>query len=324
MGTVNLAPGIKEIRVAAQRIRGLVRRTPLLAAAPTKEQPQAVRGLLLKLEALQVTGSFKPRGAVNALLALPSARLQRGIVTASGGNHGLAVAYAGWAAGIPATIFLPRSVAPNKLSKFAAWGAQVVLSGEVWDDSNCAALRHAEAEGLAYIHPFADPNVIAGQGTIAIEILAEAPELDTLVVAIGGGGLISGVAIAARALKPDIRIIGVEPMGAPTLHASLAADRLVELTSLATAAVTLAPRRSEPLNFAIVRQSVDRIVLVEDAEMRAAARWLWNEMGIAAELSGAAAVAALLAGHYRPGPEERICAVVCGAGTDGIASEAPC
>jgi threonine dehydratase len=258
---------------------------------------EAARGLLLKLEALQVTGSFKPRGAVNAVLALPSVRLQRGIVTASGGNHGLAVAYAGWAARIPATIFLPRSVAPEKLSKFAAWGAQVVVSGEVWDDSNRAALRHAEAEGLAYIHPFADPNVIAGQGTVALEILAEAPELDTLIVAVGGGGLISGVAIAAKSLKPAICIVGVEPVGAPTLHASLAADRLVELTSLDTAALTLAPRRSELLSFGTIWQSVERIVLVEDTEMRAAARWLWNEMGIAAELSGAAAVAALLAGH---------------------------
>ena len=319
---MTLAPGINEIRAAAERIRGLVRQTPLLTAAPVKEHPQAVRGLLLKLEALQVTGSFKPRGAVNALLVLPSARLQRGVVTASGGNHGLAVAYAGWAAGIPATIFLPRSVAPAKLAKFAAWGAQVAVSGEVWDDSNYAALRHAEAEGLAYIHPFADPNVVAGQGTIALEILAEAPQLDTLIVAIGGGGLISGVAIAAKSLRPDIRIVGVEPTGAPTLHESLAADRLVELTSLETAAVTLAPRRSELLNFAIIRKTVERIVLVEDAEMRAAARWLWNEMGIAAELSGAAAVAAVLAGHYRPAPEERICAIVCGAGTDGIASEA--
>jgi threonine dehydratase len=248
----------------------------------------------------------------------------RGIVTASGGNHGLAVAYAGRAAGVPATVFLPRSVGADKLAKFAAWGHRVVVSGKDWDDSNRAALEHAEAEGLAYIHPFADRNVIAGQGTIALEILAEAPELDTVVVAIGGGGLISGVAIAAKSVNPDIRVIGVEPAGASTLHESLAADRLVELTRLDTAAVTLAPRRSEPLNFAIVGETVDRIVLVEDAEMRAAARWLWSEMGIAAELSGAAAVAALLAGHYHPAPDERICAIVCGAGTDGIGSEAPC
>ncbi len=311
-------PGIDEVRTAAQRIRGFVRRTPLLAAAPVKEAPGLAQGLLLKLEALQVTGSFKARGAINAVFALPLERLRRGIVTASGGNHGLAVAYAGWAAGVSATIFLPRSVAADKIAKLDTWGAHVVMAGEVWDDSNRAALRHAEVEDLTYIHPFANPDVIAGQGTIALEILEEAPDLDTLLVAIGGGGLVSGVAIAAKAQKPGIRIIGVEPVGAPTLHQSLAAGRLVELASLDTAAVTLAPRRSELLNLAIIRQAVERIVLVEDAEMRSAARWLWREIGVAAELSGAAAVAALLCGRYRPTEGERVCAIICGAGTDGI------
>jgi threonine dehydratase len=160
--------------------------------------------------------------------------------------------------------------------------------------------------------------VIAGQGTIALEILEQAPDVDTLLVAIGGGGLISGIAIAAKALKPGIRIIGVEPKGAPTLHESIAAGHLVELTTLDTAAVTLAPRRSDELNLAIIAQTVERIVLVDDHEMREAAQWLWHEAGIAAELSGAAAVAALLHGHYRPAPEERLCTVVCGTGTDGL------
>jgi len=313
-----VAPGIGQIRAAAERIRGFVRRTPLLAAAPAREHSELVRGLLLKLEALQVTGSFKARGAINAVLALAPERLQRGIVTASGGNHGLAVAYAGWAAGVPATIFLPRSVAADKVAKLDAWGARVVISGEVWDDSNRAALQCAEAQSLVYIHPFADPDVIAGQATIALEILEQDPDLDTLLVAIGGGGLISGIAIAAKALKPAIRIIGVEPTGAPTLHDSIAGGRLVELASLHTAAVTLAPRRSEDLNFTIIKETVEEIVLVEDAEMREAAQWLWREVGIAVELSGAAAVAALLAGHYRARAGDRLCAVVCGAGTDGF------
>jgi len=249
---------------------------------------------------------------------LPPGQLRRGIVTASGGNHGLAVAYAGWATKVPATIFLPRSVAADKIEKLDAWGARVVIAGKVWDDSNRAALQHAATAGLAYIHPFADPAVIAGQGTIALEILDDAPDLDTLLVAIGGGGLISGIAIAAKALKPGIRIIGVEPVGAPTLHDSLAAGRLVEIPHLDTAAVTLAPRRSELVNFTIVRQTVERIVLVEDTEMRTAARWLWREIGVAAELSGAAAVAALLSGRYRAMAGEQVCAIVCGAGTDGI------
>ena len=311
-------PGINEIHAAAERIRGFVRRTPLLAAAPAREYCELARGLLLKLELLQITGSFKARGAINAVLALPLEGLRRGIVTASGGNHGLGVAYAGRAAGVPATIFLPRSVAADKVAKLDAWGARVVISGKAWDDSNRVALQCAEAENLAYIHPFAHPDVIAGQGTIALEILADAPDIDTLIVAVGGGGLISGVALAAKALKPNIKIIGVEPVGAPTLHESIAAGRLVELASLDTAAVTLAPRRSEDLNLAIIREAVERIVLVGDEEMRAAARWLWREAGIATELSGAASVAALLTSRYRRAAGERVCAIVCGAGSDGF------
>src|ERR1700736_5284628 len=249
-------PGLDEVRAAAARIRGFVRKTPLVTAAPVREQSDATRGLLLKLESLQVTGSFKARGAINAVFALPPAALACGIVTASGGNHGLAGAYAGWATGVPATIFLPRSVAPDKLAKFARWGAQVKVSGEVWDDSNMAALRHAEAEGLAYIHPFADPAVIAGQGSIALEVIQDEPDLDTLIVAIGGGGLISGIATAARGLRPGIRIIGVEPVGAPTLHDSLAAGRLVELDRLDTAALTPAPPRTAAVTLEIIPRTV--------------------------------------------------------------------
>ena len=316
---MTLAPlGLNDIRAAAERIRGLVRRTPLLTAAPAREYCELGRGLLLKLELLQVTGSFKARGAISAALALPPERLRRGIVTASAGNHGVGVAYAGWAVGTRATIFLPRCVAADKVAKLNALGARVVISGKAWDDSNCLALQCAKTENLAYIHPFADPDVIAGQGTIALEILADAPDIDTLIVAVGGGGLISGIAIAAKALKPDIRVIGVEPTGAPTLHESLANGHLVELTSLNTAAVTLAPRRSEILNLSIIAKVVEQIVLVKDQEMREAARWLWREAAIAAELSGAAAVAALLSSRYRPAAGEKVCAIVCGSGSDGF------
>jgi threonine dehydratase len=311
------APGLNEIRTAVERIRGFVRRTPLLAAAPAREHSELARGLLLKLESLQVTGSFKARGAINAVRALRPESLQRGIVTASGGNHGLALAYAGWAVGVPATIFLPRSVAADKIAKLDAWGARVVISGGDWDDSNRAALQHSQDEHLTYVHPFANPAVIAGQGTIALEILEQDFDVDTLLVAIGGGGLISGIAIAAKALKPSIRIVGVEPTGAPTLHNSIAAGRLLELASLDTAAVTLAPRRSDELNLAIIGEAVERVVLVGDKDMREAARWLWRETGTAAELSGAASVAALLSGRYQRAVGERVCAVVCGAGTDG-------
>src|SRR5205807_7796176 len=169
-----------------------------------------------------------------------------------------------------------------------------------------------------YFHPFADPAVIAGQGTIGLEILEEVPDIDLLLVAIGGGGLISGVSIAARSLKPNIKVIGVEPVGAPTLYESLRAGQLVELPQITTVAGTLAPRRSAAINLEIIGQNVDEIVLVTDEEMREAARWLWSELGVAAELSGAAAVAALLAEKIHFAPEQKVCALICGAGSDGL------
>ena len=309
-------PDLATIRAAAAAIAGQVRRTPMIAAEHDKVAlPGEVH---LKLECLQVTGSFKARGALNTLRTLSPAEITRGIITASGGNHGLAVAYAGHVAKTPATIFLPTNVPPAKIAKLEAWGAKVVMEGAVWDDANKAALARAAEEALTYIHPFADPRVIAGQGTLGVELLEQAPDLDTVLVAIGGGGLISGVALALKALKPALKVIGIEPSGAPTLYESVRAKRLVELRHIDTAAGTLAPRMSAPLNLQIITKHVDEIFLVSDDHMRAAARWLWFEHGVAAELSGAASVAALLSGRYKPREGERVCALVCGAGSDGI------
>lgn len=265
-----------------------------------------------------MTGSFKPRGAVNKLRTLAPGDARRGLVTASGGNHGLGVAYAGWLGGVPVTVYLPGSASAAKVAAIERWGARVIRAGEVWDDANRAALAAARRDGLAYVHPFADPLVIAGQGTLGLEIVEALPDVDVLVVAIGGGGLIGGVATAARALRPSLRVVGVEPVGAPTLHASLAAGALVELPAITTAAGTLAPRRSEPINLDLVQRHVERIVLVDDGQMRDAARWLWREVAIGAELSGAAAVAAVLTGKVNLAPGSRVCALVCGAGTDGL------
>ncbi len=309
--------GLADIRAAAERIAGRVRRTPMIDAAPLKDPP-APGALRLKLECLQVTGSFKPRGATNKLLSLEDAQVRRGIITASGGNHGLAVAYAAWQAETRAIIYLPQSTPAAKADKIAAWGAEVRVEGGVWDEANEAALAAAEREGLTYFHPFADPAVIAGQGTVGLEILEAAPDTGLLLVAIGGGGLISGIATAAKALKPDVRVIGVEPVGAPTLRESLAARRLVTLPKIETAAGTLAPRRSAEINLEIIARQVDEIVVVNDDEMRAAARWLWFELGVAAELSGAAALAALLAGRVETTADTPVTALVCGAGTDGL------
>jgi threonine dehydratase len=307
---------LADVRAAASRIAGEVRRTPLIAAAPAKRRLGAGQ-VSLKLECLQVTGSFKARGAISKLKLLSEAEKARGLVTASGGNHGLAIAYAGWLIGRPSTIFVPENVSPAKATKIKAWGAELVVTGAAWDDSNRAAMAHVVRTGATYVHPFADPAIMAGQGTIALELAEQDPEIETLIVAIGGGGLISGIATAARALNPNIRIVGVEATGAPTLHASLAAGRVVELAEITTKVPTLAARKTEAINFEIVRRLVAEIVLVSDEEMLEAAKWLWFECGVAADLSGAAAVAALLTGKVAAPTASKVCALVCGAGADG-------
>jgi threonine dehydratase len=307
-----------DVQAAQQRLAASVRRTPMLNLGPARQPLGAAGQVQLKLECLQVTGSFKVRGAMNTVLTSSAAQLQGGLVTASGGNHGLGVAYAGYVTKTPTTVYLPRSTPEAKAEKLRSWGATVRWEGEVWDEANHAALQAAEREGMMYVHPFADPRVIAGQGTLGLEIIEQAPELDVLVVAIGGGGLISGVAIAAHAHNPKLRVIGVEPIGAPTLYRSVQAGRVIELPAVHTAAGTLAPRKSAQLNFDLIREHVAEIVLVSDDQMRAAAQWLYRECGVAAELSGAAAVAALLSETVPTRQSERVCAIVCGAGSDGI------
>lgn len=311
-------PSLEDIENAFERIKGHVRRTPCLRTRFIKN-PVHDGPLMLKLECLQATGSFKARGATNALLQLDDAALARGVITASGGNHGLAVAYAAHSAGAPATVYLPESAPAAKAEKLRQWGADVVIEGAVFDDANAAALEHAERDGMTFLHPFNHPHVIAGQGTVGREMMKQSPDIDVVLVAIGGGGLISGVATAAKAMKPEVKVIGIEAEGAPTLRASRDAGELVTLDRIETVAGTLAPRRSASLNFEIIEDLVEDIVTVSDEAMRDAARWLWFEMGIAAELSGAAAIAALQTGTVSYDAESTVAAIVCGAGSDGIA-----
>ncbi|WP_421724817.1 threonine ammonia-lyase [Bauldia sp.] len=311
---------ITDIEAARDRVAGTVRRTPTLVANQLKAGLPTEAAVTLKLECLQVTGSFKARGAMNRLRATPETDLARGIVTASGGNHGLAVARTAYVAGVPATIFLPSGVSREKVAKMEAWQARIEIVGDEWSESNRAALAFADETGAIYFHPFADPLVIAGQGTLGLEILDDLPEMDTIVIAIGGGGLISGIATAIRARRPGVRIIGVEPIGSPTLKACLDAGELVTLAEVTSRVPTMSARRTEPINYEIVSRLVDEIVLVSDAEMEAASRWLWFEMGIAADLSGAASVAALREGRGDLSGREHVCALVCGAGADGTAS----
>lgn len=309
---------LAEIEAARQRIAGKIRETPMMRAAPLGASLPGDPDLWLKLESLQISGSFKARGATSKVATLDAEALAAGLVTASGGNHGIGVAYAGWQARAPVRVYLPESAPEAKAVALSDWGATAVRQGAVWDEANRAALDAADAEGLTYIHPFADPVVIAGQGTVGLEIVEALPDVDTVIVAIGGGGLISGVASSIKAQRPKARIIGVEPAGAPTLRESLKAGHLITLDTIETTVGVLAPRCSAEINLEIITDLVDEIVLVSDAEMLGGARWLWREFGIAAEMGGAAAVAAVQAGKVDLRQGERVCALVCGAGDDGV------
>lgn len=304
---------IHEIRDCATRIAPFVRRTPCCPTHPASEVIDHPVPRSLKLECLQVTGAFKARGAVHAALRSRDAGHDHW-VTASGGNHGLGVAWAARALGGRATIVLPANAPVVKQRGVERLGATVIRHGDVWDAADDFARSFAREHGAAYVHAFADRDVLLGQGTIALEWLEDVENTDVLVVPIGGGGLIGGVAAAAKQLRPSLRIIGVEPVGAPTLRRSLDAGRVIALDHVDTAANTLAPRRSHETNLALVQEWVDDVVLVDDDEMRRAAVWLWDACGVAAELSGAAASAAILTGRVRG---EQPSAIVCGRGDAG-------
>ena len=308
---------IEDIRAAQRRIAGHVRYTPAMRATALRNGLGDF-DLWLKLELLQATGSFKARGATNKLLSLDKAALARGVVTASGGNHGLATARAGYMAGVPATIFLPTNAAPSKIEKLKAWGAQTRIVGSAWHESNEAALAFNREAGAAYFHPFADPLVVAGQGTVGLECLDQIEGLDTILVAMGGGGLVSGVATAIKALKPSVRVIGIEAEGSPVLLRALEAGRNIALDRVTTSVATMSCAKTDDSIFETVRARVDDIVLVSDDEMRTAAKWLWFELGLAADLSGAAAIAALQTGRVKPAAGSQVCAIVCGAGPDAL------
>lgn len=307
---------LADIEAAATRIAPLVRRTPVMATGPMREAP-AGGELILKLECLQITGSFKARGAANALAALPPDVLARGVVAASGGNHGLGVAHAAGRLGIPAEVFVMPTTTAAKIDRLRAMGARVTVVPGFFPEVHAAALARAAETGAQFIHPYADPLVAAGQGTMALELLEQVPGPDVVVIAIGGGGLITGMSVALQALSPRTRIIGVEPVGAPTLSAARAAGHVVPVP-ITTRVATLAAVETDPALLARAGPLIEEIVLVSDEAMLDASRWLWREFALAADLSGAAACAALRAGAVRTSPGERVVALVCGAGPDGI------
>jgi threonine dehydratase len=314
MPTTASPPAIDRERIAATErlIRPYIRHTPVIriAAADLGLDGQP---LALKLEFLQHTGSFKPRGAFANLLTRPAP--PAGVAAASGGNHGVAVAYAAQRLGLRARIFVPRVASPSKLERIRGYGADLVVGGDVYADALSASEEFVEQSGALAVHAYDQPETMLGQGTVGLEIEADLPEIDTLLVAVGGGGLIGGI---AAWYGGRIRIVAVEPETAPTLHAALAAGRPVDAPAGGIAADSLAPRRVGSLMFPIARQFVERVVLVPDAAIRDAQRLLWAALRIVAEPGGAAALAALTAGGYRPAPGERVAVLLCGANTSAV------
>ncbi len=300
------------IRVAEGLIRPYIRRTPVLEVAPADFGVAAGR-LILKLEMLQHTGSFKARGAFANLLMrrVPPA----GVVAASGGNHGVAVAYAANRLGVPATIFVPAIASPAKLALIRQLGAELVIAGDRYADALAASEAFLTERGGLPVHAFDQVETLLGQGTLGLELEAAEPDIDTLLVAVGGGGLIAGIAswYAGR-----IKIVGVEPERAPTLFRALEAGHPVPAEAGGVAADSLAPAQIGALTFPIARQHVDHVILVTDDDIVAAQKSLWTNTRIVAEPGGAAAAAALLHGRYRPARQERIAVLVCGANTTAV------
>lgn len=297
----------KTIAAAHDRIRHAVRRTPVIDV----EMPGIAAAVALKLECLQHTGSFKARGAMANLTAVdvPPA----GVTAASGGNHGLAVAWAAARYGVAAKIFVPAISSPAKIARIRATGAEVVVEGDNYAASLALCQAWTAESGALAIHAYDAPLTIDGQGTLALELEDQVPDAGTVLVAVGGGGLIGGVAAWCDGGR---KVVGIEPEGCPTLHAALAAGEPVEVTPSGIAADSLGASRIGALSFAIARRAVDSVRLVCDSDIREAQAWLWDAVRIVSEPGGAAAVAALLSGAYRPDGSERVAAIVCGANTD--------
>lgn len=301
---------LSDIEQARSRVRSYIRHTPLLPMPLLHTDLPSQ--LQLKLENLQVSGSFKARGAFNNLLQATPTQCERGVVVASGGNHGLAIAYAAATLNIPATVYLPTTASADRADRIVAWGAQVQRYGENPSDTLRYAQERAEQEQRLYVHPFDAERTLHGTGTLGLELLDNVPELDCVLIAIGGGGLISGMSAAIKQRRPDVHIIGVEPVGAAKMLASLRAGTVVELSQITTIADTLAPRAVSERTLALTTRYVDDVVLVEDSAMVEAMRWLWTECNQLVEPSGAAVIAAIQSGAARIDQYRHPVAVICG------------
>mgnify|MGYP003371023372 FL=1 len=304
-----MAVTLDMIKDARRAMQGIVRNTPLDPA------PHVGRNIYIKAENLQLTGSFKLRGAYNKIRSLTSEEAARGVIACSAGNHAQGIAYSASMLGIRSTICMPAGAPLSKVESTKGYGAEVVLVPGVYDDAAREARRLAQEQGYTFAHPFDDPLVIAGQGTIGLEILEQLPQVEQVIVPIGGGGLISGIAVAIKTLKPSCRIIGVQAAKAASMYLSEIEGAPVELTSVATIADGIAVKKPGELTFALCQRYVDEIITVSEGEIACAILRLIEGQKTVAEGAGAAAVAAALFGKVDTLGRPTVC-VVSGGNVD--------
>jgi threonine dehydratase len=323
---MNFMPALKVDRESITSTYGLIRphirRTPVVEVEGADFGLNGI-GLVLKLELLQHSGSFKARGAFANLLMreIPAA----GVVAASGGNHGAAVAFAAMKLKRPARIFVPEVASPAKLERIRGYGADLVVTGERYADALAASEEWAAQSGALAVHAYEQVETLLGQGTVGLEFENQYPQLDTLLVAVGGGGLIGGIAAwygsgthGSGTHNSRVKILGVEPEAAPTLTRARQAGRPVDAEAGGIAADSLAPKRVGEMMFPIAQEHVKDVLLVSDDSIVEAQKALWNALRVVAEPGGAAAFAALLSGRYQPQPGERVGVLVCGGNTTAV------
>ena len=304
---------IDDIRTVAERIAPYVHRTPIFDSATLSGLTRTRLGL--KAENLQRTGAFKARGALNAVLRLTPEQRECGVVTLSAGNHGQGLAYAAKLAGIRCVVFMPEHAVPTKVAAVKGYGAEARFASsmetvfEIMDE-------YRKAHGMHYVHPFGDPDIIAGQGTVGLEIVEDCPDVDTIAVCVGGGGLLAGIAVAAKALKPNTRVVGVEPAGAPVVTRSLMAGYPVTIEEITTVADGLAAPFAAPTSQRLIERYVDDVVIVTDAEILEALRLILERTKLLVEPAGAVATAALLTGKAGAETGSRTVATLSGGNVD--------
>jgi threonine dehydratase len=305
---------LADVRSARTRLAGRVHTTPVMSS--TRLGDRAGVRLVLKCENFQKTGSFKARGALNYLSQLGPKERERGVITFSAGNHAQSLAWAARQTGVDATVVMPAAASPLKAAASRDYGAEVVLFGANGMEALAKARELERERDLVFAHPFDHEHVMAGQGTLALELLEQAPDLDSVIVPVGGGGLIAGILVAIKESNPKIRVYGVEPTGAAGMRRSLDVGHPITLDTVKTIADGLAAPMAGDLTFEVVKRYADDVVVIDDDTIAAALRDLLTSAKLLAEPGGAASTAAVLARAVPLRPGERVAAIVSGGNID--------